>query len=521
MLTPRLFDASVFLGPDDASDFIGGVLEASTEYSFIATDLDGLIRLWNQGAQRTYGYDPDEVLGRMSSFDLHIPEDVESGRAAQILATVLDAGKWEGTINRKRKNGDRFLARVVQTPRMDDGGKPIGFLVISKDISEEVRLTKEMVYNRSLIEASLDAQFAIGLDGSITDVNEEATRVTGYARDHLTKLQFSTLFTEPADAAAALRCALDELRVRGFELELETATGETICVSFNAGVFVDASGETAGILVAARDVTGSKDDERAVRGAREESDRANAAKSEFLSRMSHELRTPLNAILGFTQLLELDALQPCSAEKVEQISRAGKQLLGLINEVLDISRIEAGHLVQTAQPVAVSQLLDESADLVRALAERYGVTVSRDDGDGIFVLADRQRLVQVMLNLLSNGIKYNTRGGSVKLSHDQADGRVKIAVADTGVGLPPDRLEELFVPFNRLGVDSTETEGSGLGLALSKVLVEAMGGTLTLASTSPMGSEFVVELPATDVSPGWVPVVARVSAAAWISNGSG
>ncbi len=232
--------------------------------------------------------------------------------------------------------------------------------------------------------------------------------------------------------------------------------------------------------------------------AKQEADRANQAKSEFLSRMSHELRTPLNAILGFGQLLEMDSLNPEQREGVEQILKGGRHLLELINEVLDIARIEAGRLGISPEPVSVKEVVGESLDLIAPLAadgrvRLDGGTASIPDR---FVLADRQRLKQVLLNLLSNGVKYNRKGGTVALSYeDTLEGRLRINITDTGLGLAPERMARLFTPFERLGAEQAGVEGTGLGLALSKGLVEAMGGTLGVESTPGTGSTFSVELP--------------------------
>ena len=175
----KLFDGSIVSSPQQAVDFITNILESSTEYSVIAKDLDGKILLWNEGARRLYGYEPDEIVGKANSSILHAPEDVAAGVPTQIMRTALEEGKWEGTLSRKRKNGDEFVARVVITPRRDTLGKPIGFLLISKDISDEIRLTQ---YARSLIEASLDPLVTISPEGKITDVNEATIKVTGASR---------------------------------------------------------------------------------------------------------------------------------------------------------------------------------------------------------------------------------------------------------------------------------------------------------------------------------------------------
>jgi len=236
--------------------------------------------------------------------------------------------------------------------------------------------------------------------------------------------------------------------------------------------------------------------DEAIRAARDVAERANLAKSEFLSRMSHELRTPLNAILGFGQLLEMDELDERPAEAVEQILRGGRHLLGLIDGDLDISRIDAGTIGISVEPVEVVSELAGAVALMTPVAADAGIELELERGDGrAFVTADRLRLRQVMLNLLSNAVKYNRAGGSVSVTHSAVDGRVRIHVADTGRGIAEDRLDRLFLAFDRLGAEAGVVQGTGLGLALSRSLVEQMGGALWARRTLGEGSEFTLELP--------------------------
>ena len=235
-----------------------------------------------------------------------------------------------------------------------------------------------------------------------------------------------------------------------------------------------------------------------LRGAKDEAEKANQAKSDFLSRMSHELRTPLNAILGFGQLLEMDHLSSEQRESVQHILKGGRHLLGLIDEVLEIARIETGHLVMSAEPVRVSEVLQEALDLVRPMAAVKKVRLNNEQGATAdrHVLADRQRLKQVFLNLCSNAVKYNHEGGMVTLSCEEtANGRMRVKVTDTGPGIPQDKIGRLFTPFDRLGAEQSEVEGTGLGLSLSKRLVGAMGGTLGVDSVPGRGSTFWLEFP--------------------------
>jgi signal transduction histidine kinase/CheY-like chemotaxis protein len=234
-----------------------------------------------------------------------------------------------------------------------------------------------------------------------------------------------------------------------------------------------------------------------LREAKEAADRANTAKSEYLSRMSHELRTPLNAILGFAQLLELEDLADEQRENLHYILTAARHLLALINEVLDIAAIEAGRLPLSLEPVAVAEVVAETVSLIRPLADQHQVLlVNPPPSCASHVQGDRQRLKQILLNLLSNAVKYNRQGGRVELECGPGDdGRLRIQVADTGPGIAAEAMGQLFVPFERLGNEQSGVEGAGLGLPLSRRLAEAMGGTLDVASELGQGSRFWVELP--------------------------
>jgi signal transduction histidine kinase/ActR/RegA family two-component response regulator len=247
-----------------------------------------------------------------------------------------------------------------------------------------------------------------------------------------------------------------------------------------------------------------RDAESSERRARQAAETANQAKSEFLSRMSHEFRTPLNAIIGFGQLLELDDLEPEQSDSVNQILKGGRHLLDLVNEVLDISRIETGNLTLSPEGVSIRDAVDDVVVLMRPLAEERHINVratgvADEQGGEVHVLADRQRLKQILLNLVSNAIKYNRDGGDVTLTMELSpDARCRIVVSDTGPGIPAEKLSQLFVPFERLGAEATGVEGTGVGLALSQGLADVMGGTLGVKSEYGRGSQFWIELPTTE-----------------------
>jgi signal transduction histidine kinase/CheY-like chemotaxis protein len=240
-----------------------------------------------------------------------------------------------------------------------------------------------------------------------------------------------------------------------------------------------------------------RQERRRAQRAEEAAAAANHAKSEFLSRMSHELRTPLNSIIGFAQLLELEVQSAEQRESVGHILKGGRYLLALINEVLDIARIEAGKLSLSVEPVFLDDVVRGALDLVRPQAAARRVRLPEATAWDRYVMADRQRLQQALLNLLSNAIKYNREGGSIAVQvAETPSGRARLTIRDTGAGIAPAMLERLFTPFDRLGADQTGVEGTGLGLALSKRLVEAMGGSLAVESRQGEGTTCTIELPA-------------------------
>jgi signal transduction histidine kinase/response regulator RpfG family c-di-GMP phosphodiesterase len=269
-------------------------------------------------------------------------------------------------------------------------------------------------------------------------------------------------------------------------------------VSVNIRPLKDDSGETKGGVAVVHDITLARYSEDILRQAKEEAERANRAKSEFLSRMSHELRTPLNSILGFAQLLAMADLAVQHQGNVQQILKGGYHLLELINEVLDLARIEAGRLSLSPEPVQIKDALKEALDLVRPIASLQNITLNAAffaHGDQ-YVQADRQRLKQVLLNLLSNAIKFNRSNGVVVLRcQESQNGRLRIEVADTGSGIDEEGLKKIFTPFERLSADRNAIGGTGLGLALAKRMIEAMGGSIGVESLVGVGSRFHFELP--------------------------
>jgi PAS domain S-box-containing protein len=258
---------------------------------------------------------------------------------------------------------------------------------------------------------------------------------------------------------------------------------------------IDEHGNAQYLLGISEDITERKRSNQTLRDAKEQAERANRAKGEFLSRMSHELRTPLNSILGFGHILEMDGLSEGQLEPVRYILESGRHLLALINEVLDIARIEAGKVAIFPEPVAVEALIADVVAVVSPMAAERNIRVEIAPGDlECHILADRQRVKQVLLNLLSNAIKYNREEGEVEIGCECVGPHLRIRVRDTGHGIPAERLADVFAPFERIVAEHEDIQGSGLGLALSRNLMELMGGTLTVESEPGVGSTFTAEL---------------------------
>jgi PAS domain S-box-containing protein len=358
------------------------------------------------------------------------------------------------------------------------------------------RLRRQSARDARFWELSTDLLCTAGFDGYFKHLNGAWERTFGWTPQDLRARPFIE-FVHPSDrelteAEAESLTSLGH-ETRNFENRYRCKDGSYRTMLWGARSIP----EEELIYASARDVTDRKLAEQAAVAARAEAEQANRAKSEFLSRMSHELRTPLNAVIGFGQLLELDDLDSSQREAVEQIVKAGRHLLQLINEVLDISRIESGTMSMSLEAVHLGSVLAEALSLIRRLADEAEVHLSADPAElsVLYVLADHQRLKQVLINLLSNAIKYNRRGGETSVRcHALPEGRVEVTIVDTGRGMTAEMLERLFDPFDRLGAERTDIEGTGLGLALSMRLTEAMGGTIRAESQPEAGTTMRIEL---------------------------
>jgi len=448
-----------------------------------------------------------EALGAIS------PENV---RTAEPLFRAALRGE---SITMERPFGDRsFLVQYV--PVRSERGEVIAGMLVALDITDRKRAEEEVRSTQTFLDSIIENIPNMVFVKSAEDLrfvrfNRAGEELLGYPRADLIGRNDYDFF--PADEAdfftAKDREVLEGGRLVDIPEEpIETKSKGARILHTKKIPILDEEGQPAYLLGISEDITERKLADEQLRRAKDEAERANRAKSEFLSRMSHELRTPLNAVLGFGQLLETSTLPPDDVESVQQILKGGRHLLDLINEVLDMARIESRSLSLSLEPVSVDDVVHEVVDLILPLAAERGIELRLDSSDhSRFVLADRQRLKQVMLNLLANAIKYNCEGGSVAVfcHHDDPD-HLSIWVTDTGPGIAPEHRERLFFPFDRLDAERRGVEGTGLGLAIASELTSRMEGSIVLSSR-PGETVFTLTLPLSEAEERGPALVADVA----------
>jgi PAS domain S-box-containing protein len=511
----------------------------SANFSSIATDEKGVIQLFNVGAERMLGYSAAEVVDQITPADISDPLEVIARAAALSveLGTSITPG-FEALAFKAsrgiediyeltyiRKDGTRFPAIVSVTALRDDELAIIGYLLIGTDNSARKHAEDKLRWTegsfRLMVESVSDyAIVMLDPQGRVVSWNTGAQRIKGFHTDEILGRHFAVFYPQDNVAAGKPQHDLDHAAADGrYEDEgwRMRKDGSMFWANIVFTAIRDQAGNLRGFAKLTRDLTERNKVEATLTNARALAEKANLSKSDFLSSMSHELRSPLNAILGFAQLMESDSPPPTPAqsESIIQILNAGWYLLELINEILDLATIESGKLSMSLEPVSLPELLLECHSMIEPLAQRRGIRMGLPRSDAPYcVHADRTRIKQVLINLLSNAIKYNTNGGSVAVdcTANSASGRVRITVTDTGEGLPPEKVAQLFQPFNRLGQEVKGEEGTGIGLVVSKRLVELMDGVIGVESRVGQGSVFWVELLST--APLALPAaVATISAA--------
>ena len=505
------------------------VLDSISE-GIYQVDLDGHCTFMNRAACCLLGYRFGEALGKHIQ-ELHhvVPDRLVMPPANQLLLEDLQppyASEFQETIFRKT-DGSTFSVECRAHPIVNDG-LVLGIVITFRDITERI-VAKEKLERQaeslqnslealrcqtrlvnSIVASMADGVIAVSEKGEILRYNPAAASLLGEqcvssAPDPSTLAEHGYALLLPDQQTP---CPMDQLPLTkavrgeiadGLELFVKTPGCSTgLWLSGTTRPMVDEDGLLRGGVVVFRDITEQKLSREALRRAKEEAEAANGAKSDFLSRMSHELRTPMNAILGFAQLLENDELTAEQRDAIARVLRAARHLLGLINEVLDISRIEAGRLNLQSEHLRPFDVMQSAIELIGPLADRRKIDlIAPPPSDARwYVDADRQRLMQVFVNLLGNGVKYNREGGRVTVSLEaREESFLRIKFADTGPGIAPEHLSKLFIPFERLGAERSGIEGTGIGLAYSHRLMTAMGGSIGVESKLGQGSVFWVELP--------------------------
>lgn len=470
-----------------------------------------------------------------ASRDLIVPgarfEDIVRGGAERgqykMARGEVDAWVHE-RVQQHQNPGGRRIEQALDDGRwilIIEHRTPSGYIVGNRiDITERKQLEAELERHRKHLEKEVakrtdelslanerlsETEFAMDRSGiaihwvdaesgHFLNVNSHACVMLGYDRDEMLGMTVSDIDSNfSKDGFAEAVKPLRETRASRFETINRSKDGRLIPVEV-ACYFQPPQRDRGGRFIAfLSDISERRETELVIAAAREAAESANRAKSEFLSSMSHELRTPMNAILGFSQILSLDeALSNSQRDGIGEIYKAGQHLMSLINDVLDLARIDSGKVAVSLEPVELAPLFDECGRLVKPLASARQISIQSSDWNNLWVRADLVRLKQVLINLISNAVKYNRVNGSISLSWECIHpGFLRIVVADTGRGIPADRIKDLFQPFNRLGAENSAIEGTGIGLSITRKLVEMMDGHVGVESTPGLGSRFWVELP--------------------------
>jgi protein-histidine pros-kinase len=497
-----MYDTALIGAPEDALQLL---LTTTTGHALFAESPDGRIALWSAGAERAYGYPATEVVGTLHASRLHVPEDVEEGLPARMREGALASGCWTGEVRRLRRDGSRFVSHVAYTPWRVQG-RIGGFLSISQPVAPEVSAAIGEATFRSLLESAPDAMVIVDRGGCMVLVNGQTERLFGYGREELLGQPVEMLVpvrfrgrhvghrvgyaSEPRVRAMGAGLDLHGVRKDGSEFPVEISLSPLETAS---GVYVSS---------AIRDISQRKLVERALQEKNLELERASLAKDRFLASMSHELRTPLNAIIGFTGTLLMKLPGPLTADQEKQlrtIKTSARHLLALINDILDVAKIDAGKVEPHCEPVACAEVIEEVASALRPLAQQKQLTFGLDvPAEPVIVECDRRFLSQILINLTGNAIKFTDRGSvTLALRAGSADGApVEISVRDTGRGIPEEHRATVFDAFSQVETESTRPrEGTGLGLHLSQRLAALLGGRITFESEPGRGSTFTLRLP--------------------------
>jgi PAS domain S-box-containing protein len=484
------------------------ILEAAGEGIF-GIDTEGRCTFINPTAADMFGWQPDKLVGLPMHETVHHTRPDGSVYPVE-ECSIYSAFRTGEVVHVEedlfwRKDGASFLVEHTSTPMME-GSEVTGAVAVFHDITgrrrTEIALRKSERDIRAILDNMQDIFYRTDRENRLVMVSPSITTHLGYTAEETLGRDAADFYADPTQRQETM----DKLErnggaISGHEVAARHKDGSLVWLSVNSHLYRDDRGDIAGIEGVAHNINARKQAEQGLHHAKEEADTANRAKSEFLSSMSHELRTPMNAILGFTQLLlhpGKNRLNESQQEYAQQILKGGQHLLELINEVLDLAKIESGKITLSIENVSPHQLFEECYALIKAMSEKRGITIHHQCSTASLptLHADYTRLKQVLLNLLSNAVKYNRENGKITIDcRDTGGDMLRICITDTGQGIPREKQDEIFQPFSRLGAEATEIEGTGIGLTITKRLVELMDGEIGFESSVGEGSTFWVDLP--------------------------
>jgi hypothetical protein len=484
------------------------LVDTVRDYAIFALDVTGHVLTWNAGAERFKGYRADEIIGRHFS-TFYSDEDRAARKPERELEEAIATGRVEDEGWRIRKDGSRFWANVVITALRGPSGELVGFAKVTRDLTERQATAEALRESeqrfRLLVHSVRDyGIFMLSPIGEVVSWNDGASRMNGYDSSEIIGQHFSKFY--PAEDLAWNKPRMElEVATRDGRFEDEGWRLRKDGSRFWANVVITPIREPSGNLVGFTKVTRDLSERRtAEQKALEDTRRvalaeaANKAKSDFLASMSHELRTPLNAIGGYADLLlagVTGGLTQLQCDYIERIRRSQQHLLAIINDLLNFSRIEGGRIVYAMADMSLGDAVSSVATMVERQAAQRGLTLEADTRDALVAYADPPKVEQILLNLVSNAMKFTERGGSITMTQFAESDHVGVRVTDTGIGIPEDKLESIFEPFVQIGrTFATSHEGVGLGLAISRDLARAMNGDLTARSTTDVGSIFELSL---------------------------
>jgi PAS domain S-box-containing protein len=482
------------------------LMQSSAE-AFFAISREGAITEVNALAATLTGCSPQELAGRPFSELFGDPAAARSG-----LATAFSQGRVTD-LELTLSTGGRLTVSVNAGVFRDPSGGTAGLLASARDITRqkesENQLRSERLHGRALSEANTDALVATDLAGRITEVNRGAEVLTGRCRADLVGRLIGDLTTEPDRARDLVDVVLRTGHLSDIELTVPRPDGTAVVLACNASTFAGGDGEVQGLLAAGRDITQRKKLEELQNLRLHRARRLDEARTEFVSRVSHELRSPLTAILGYLELLRAGRAGPLNTEHqsvVSIIERNSQRLLAQIEDLLLVSRIEAGTLRLTMEPVCLARLVEGLAESFLPAIYAQGIESRLDLDPGAELDADRVQLERAVANLISNAIKFTPAGGHIDIAVKQDGDQVVLTVRDTGIGVPAGEQGQLFTRFFRSSLSSgPQTRGTGLGLFIVKQVIEAHGGTVTAESAPGAGTTFTVRLTAGTHAPATPP----------------